>query len=240
MPAGGRRDRREARDDGGRAEQDLGHEHQRGPVVDLGGDPLGQVGHGLGRHPDDLDTGLREAGELPAGGVELPVGRHHAGPGGEVERRHEPHEEGVGAVGERDDARAAIPRAVVAQPGRPARPDPVGLGEGAVPLLVDERGRVVERLELALARDVGPRLVAVPGEQQPLVDARGAVVLRQPGGVGQRRARRPGALRHQNRLRTSHSGGNAGRSVLRRYAAPADPPVPIFAPMVRSTIFTWR
>ena len=41
--------------------------------------------------------------------------------------------------------------------------------------------------------------------------------------------------------RISHRSGNAGcASVVRRYCAPADPPVPGLAPIVRSTIFTWR
>jgi 2-polyprenyl-6-methoxyphenol hydroxylase-like FAD-dependent oxidoreductase len=41
--------------------------------------------------------------------------------------------------------------------------------------------------------------------------------------------------------RMSHRSGNAGRnSVDLKYSAPADPPVPIRAPMIRSTILRWR
>jgi hypothetical protein len=29
-------------------------------------------------------------------------------------------------------------------------------------------------------------------------------------------------------------------SVVRKYSTPAEPPVPRFVPIVRSTIFTWR
>ena len=44
-----------------------------------------------------------------------------------------------------------------------------------------------------------------------------------------------------NSVRTSHSSGNTGWwSVVRRYAAPLDPPVPGCEPIVRSTIFTCR
>lgn len=41
------------------------------------------------------------------------------------------------------------------------------------------------------------------------------------------------------RERIAHRSGNAGRnSVPRRYAAPDEPPVPVLAPMIRSTILT--
>src|ERR1043166_2446825 len=41
--------------------------------------------------------------------------------------------------------------------------------------------------------------------------------------------------------RIAHKSGNAGwLSVVSRYSAPADPPVPAFVPIVRCTIFTWR
>src|SRR5204863_6801024 len=36
------------------------------------------------------------------------------------------------------------------------------------------------------------------------------------------------------------SGKSGWKSVLRKYSAPADPPVPVLVPIVRSTIFTWR
>ncbi len=38
----------------------------------------------------------------------------------------------------------------------------------------------------------------------------------------------------------AHKSGKVGRpTVVRRYVAPAEPPVPRLPPMVRSTIFTW-
>ena len=41
--------------------------------------------------------------------------------------------------------------------------------------------------------------------------------------------------------RISQRSGKTGRnSVLRRYSTPDDPPVPPFAPMIRSTACTWR
>ena len=53
-------------------------------------------------------------------------------------------------------------------------------------------------------------------------------------------ARPTDAIAH-SRPRTAHRSGNSGvNRVLRRYAAPEDPPVPDLSPIVRSTIFTWR
>jgi hypothetical protein len=39
---------------------------------------------------------------------------------------------------------------------------------------------------------------------------------------------------------SQRSGNRLWPMVLRRYSAPVDPPVPVFVPIVRSTIFTWR
>jgi hypothetical protein len=57
--------------------------------------------------------------------------------------------------------------------------------------------------------------------------------------------RDPAGGRHRapihNSVLIAHRSGNAGRfSVVIRYYAPADPPVPRRVPMVRWTIFTWR
>ena len=122
----------------------------------------------------------------------------------------------------------------------------VGLRERALPLLVDVARGVVERLDHALERDVGPRLMGVPGEQEPVADAEHRVVARERVGAAAQVLRRERAGR--GRLGAAHScdrtaqrSGNIGRkSVVRRYAAPDDPPVPILSPIVRSTIFTWR
>ena len=98
----------------------------------------------------------------------------------------------------------------------------------------------------ALERHVGPRLVGVPGEQEPVGDAEHRIVARErvgaPAQVLRREragSRRPGAAHSCDR--TAQRSGNIGwKSVVRRYAAPDDPPVPILSPIVRSTIFTWR
>ena len=101
----------------------------------------------------------------------------------------------------------------------------LGLRERALPLQVGVLGRVLPRLQLALARDVGPRLVRVPGQKQPLGDPEGRVVL--------------GKTLDQSSLRTAQRSGKNGLwSVERRYSAPY-PPVPVRVPIVRSTIFTW-
>ena len=53
--------------------------------------------------------------------------------------------------------------------------------------------------------------------------------------------RKVGYVLAHNRARISQRSGKSGwPKVERKYAAPADPPVPVFTPIVRSTIFTWR
>jgi len=79
-----------------------------------------------------------------------------------------------------------------------------------------------------------------------IADAEHRVVARERAGAAAQVLRRERAGRR--RLGAAHScdrtaqrSGNIGRkSVVRRYAAPEDPPVPILSPIVRSTIFTWR
>jgi hypothetical protein len=42
-------------------------------------------------------------------------------------------------------------------------------------------------------------------------------------------------------VRIAHRSGNSGLNrVFLRYSTPAEPPVPVFMPMVRWTILTWR
>ena len=162
----------------------------------------------------------REPRELAAQRVELAVGADEARARAQVERREQADDELVG-VGAQGDLAVRV-----AEQRPEAGAHLLGLGERPPPLLVHVAGGVVEGLDLALERDVRPRLVGVPGEQQPLGDAEARVVLGQ---------------RVHRRLRTAHrSGKAASKSVVRRYAAPDEPPVPALSPMVRSTILTWR
>ena len=83
---------------------------------------------------------------------------------------------------------------------------PLRLRERPLPLEVRVLGRVLPRLELPLAPDVRPRLMRVPGQEQPLGDAELRVVLRE---------------RVQSSLRTAQRSGKNGLcSVERRYSAP--------------------
>ena len=161
-----------------------------------------------------------EPRELAAQRVELAVGADEPRARAQVERREQADDELVGVDAQRDLA------VRVAEQRPKAGAHLLGLGERPPPLLVHVARGVVEGLDLALERDVRPRLVGVPGEQQPLGDAEARVVLGQ---------------RVHRRLRTAHrSGKAASKSVVRRYAAPDEPPVPALSPMVRSTILTWR
>ena len=123
------------------------------------------------------------------------------------------------------------PRAI-SPPGSPssapeAGPHLVGLGERPPPLLVHVARGVVEGLDVALERDVRPRLVRVPGEQQPLGDAEARVVARER--VHSRRAHRPQV--GEGRRRRASCAGTPRRTSR---------PCPALSPIVRSTIFTWR
>ena len=52
-------------------------------------------------------------------------------------------------------------------------------------------------------------------------------------------ARLSTSFKSSNRI-SQRSGKTGWNSVLRRYPTPDDPPVPTFAPMIRSTAFTCR
>ena len=112
---------------------------------------------------------------------------------------------------------------IVKQPPHPLA-QALRLRERPLPFEIGVLGRVLPRLQLPLARHVRPRLVRVAGQEQPLGNAEGRVVLRE---------------RIQSSLRTAQRSGKNGLcSVERRYSAPY-PPVPCRVPIVRSTIFTW-
>ena len=125
--------------------------------------------------------------------MELAVGADQSRTAAQVERREEAQQQVVGRAAERDLGTR------LAEQGTEAVADPLGLRERTLPLLVDVARRVLERLHLALERDVGPGLVRVAGEQQPLGNAKARVV----------RGERVGA---HSSVRTDHRSGNAGCS----------------------------
>ena len=178
----------------------------------------------------DVKRFLVQPRELSAERVELGIGGDQPGVTPEVERREEADHELVRVLPERDLG-FRLPKET---------PEPVpnllGLGERAVPLLVDVPRRVLERLELTFARHVGPGLVRVAGQKQAIGDAERGVV----GGQGVRRPPQLVELDHSS-LRTDQRSGNAGLlRVVCRYGAPGEPPVPGLLPIVRSTILTCR
>ena len=75
------------------------------------------------------------------------------------------------------------------------------LRERPLPLEIRVLGRVLPRLELPIAPDVGPRLVRVPGQQQPLGDAELRVVRGE---------------RVQSSLRTAQRSGKNGLCSVER------------------------
>src|SRR5207249_10047813 len=121
---------------------------------------------------------------------------------------------------------------------REAAPHAVRHGESVLPLVVYVLRRVEPGALLGLETDVRPGLMRVAGQEQPLGDAEPAVVTRERVGARVERPRRHAA---HSSVRIAQRSGNAGLfSVVSRYSAPVDPPVPGFVPMVRCTIFTCR
>src|SRR5688572_27454264 len=115
---------------------------------------------------------------------------------------------------------------IVEQP-REATTYLVGFLEREIPDVVDMLGGIEPGLLLRLERHIGPRLMRVAGQQNPLGYAKATVMLGKLFGAD-----------HSSERIAQRSGKAGWLSVLMRYSAPADPPVPIFVPIVRCTIFT--
>ena len=161
------------------------------------------------------------ASELAPGRVEFAV----AGEDAQFRRigaragRDEADEEIVG-VGREDDGRRIGDAKLVRDIGLGLGPDRIHY---LVPFHVGEAGGVLPAFDLPVERSVGPEMMAMRGEVEP------------PGRRFQ--APREEALETHMSVRKSHSAGKARfSSVERRYAAPAEPPVPGFRPMIRSTV----
>ena len=136
------------------------------------------VRRGLGRDLDDREALLTEPVELAADGVELPVGRDEPGTGPQRQDGEEPDEQVVRALGE-----GVLAIWILEQSPRSPGRTSLGHGEGALPLVVHQLGGVLPGLELSLARTVGPRLVGVAGQEQPVGHPKGAVVGRERVGA---------------------------------------------------------
>ena len=169
----------------------------RGAVVDRGGHPLGQRVDRLGGHPHDLDARLGEPVELAAQAVELAVRGHQ--PRAAAARGRGPTAAGsssswvLSAEGDLG-VRVVEPRPAPRRgPGRPARSASAHLSSTA-------SAASSKRRDQALAGHVGPRLVRVAGEQEPVrhpeppvVRRRGRSASGQPveqGPIGPGRGRR--------------------------------------------------
>ena len=147
-------------------------------------------------------------GELAADAVELAVGGDQPGPGApQVEAGEQPDHQLVRAGGQGDLTVRVVQQAAVAGAHL------VGLGHGAVPLVVGGGRGVVERLGLPLAGHVGPRLVGMAGEEQPLGHPEPGVVRCQAIGGG--RAGRRGWSQLRSGWPTGR-GRRAGTASVRR------------------------
>ena len=117
----------------------------------------------------------------------------------ERERGEQAHHQLVG-VGRQRDAAARVAE----QAGEPL-PDLFGPGEGALPLLVHQLRRVEPRVGLGLEADVGPGLVRMAGEEQPVRHPEAPVVRRE--GIG--RAGERGEV-HYSSVRMAQRSGKSG------------------------------
>ena len=193
-------------------------------IVDGASETLGQRFGRPGGDLDDREPLFGEAIELPPDGVELAVGGHELRPGAERQRRQQPRDELVRVLTERDIAVGIVQQATetLLHAG--------GLLRRAHPFVVDQLRRVEPRPLLRIERHVRPRLMRVAGQQQPFGDTKAGVVGSEIVDV---------VHGGYNCDRICQRSGKSGRpTVCCRYAAPAEPPVPLFAPIVRSTIFT--
>ncbi len=240
----------ESRDDLGGGEEHRGHQRAGRAAIHAIGQTVGERRDRGRRDLDYLEAFLRQPVELAPRAVELAVCGHDPRAGAQVQRGQQPDHQLVGARGEGDVA------VRIAQKPPVARAHAVGDDGNPVPLVIHVLGGIQPGAPLTLEGHVRPRLMRVSGEQEALRDPEASVV----GGervrravqvfgadVGARRAGRPDGRRVRSgrdahrRDRIAQRSGKAGRNnVVRRYSAPEDPPVPGFAPMVRSTILTWR
>src|SRR3989475_5370783 len=188
------------------------------------GEPLGER---RGRERGDRDDGdrfLTETLELTPDGVKLSGGRDDAGSSAEGQGGAPPADRLVGVRAESDRAIG-----VVEQPRKPAL-HPARHGKRALPLLVHVLGRVEPGALLGLEPHVGPCLMRVACQQQSVRDPEAAIMRREGVRTAVQRLRRH--VGHSS-VRIAQRSGKAGLfSVVSRYSAPADPPVPGFVPMV--------
>ena len=112
--------------------------------------------------------------ELPADGVEFTVGRHQARAVLERQAREQPHYQLVRVLAQRQLT------AVVAEQSAVASAHSFGDFKSTVPFLIDVFRCVAPSLLLALEPPVRPSLMRVPGEQQPVGNAKLAVLRGQP------------------------------------------------------------
>ena len=196
----------ESADDAGVAVEDGGDEHARRLVVRRETEPLGERVDRVHRHPNDGESLLLQPVELAPDGVELPRGRHEPRPRAQRQGGEEADDEFVGVRAQRV---VPVVRALGASEefGVPGA-DPIPAGERLLPLPVHEPGGVLPGPELSREAAVGPRLVRMSREEQPLRDPEAGIVrserVRLPVQVLRREAR-------HSSVRIAHRSGNTGR-----------------------------
>ena len=157
---------------------------------------------GSARDPGDVDPHLGEPRELSARTVELAVGGDDARAFAKRQRGKEANEQLVGVRTEGDAA------ARVSEESRVARPHSLGAGARRLPLVVDEARGGVDRASVPFPRTVGPRLVGVAGEQEPVSDVEARVVAGDGVGVGVQLG--GGRNEVHRRSRIAQRSGNTG------------------------------
>ena len=94
--------------------------------------------------------------------------------------------------------------------------------------------------EAALVDEVQVHVVIREGRKRDAV-LTGDGPVTQGRVVAEEGAQRVGVVGHHSSVRTAYSSGKKVRSSARcRNGTPLEPPVPVFSPMIRSTVFRWR
>jgi YVTN family beta-propeller protein len=167
-PTCGREDVEASDDLGGLEEHRRYHRAER-PRIDRCDHALGQRFNGSRRHPDDHHPFLCEPIDLAPDAVEFAIGGDDARTLEERECGEPACDELVGVLAERDVL------CLVANETGETGADGRSLLCRSRPLFIDELRGVEPRTLLRFEPDIGPRLMRVAGEQQPLADSESRV-----------------------------------------------------------------
>ena len=166
---------RDVRDDLGRLEQHRRQQHAANSIVHLAGNALGEGVDRMRRNLSHLDAHFSKSIELPPQRVKLTRRRDQrtAARSRYQHRRQQPHDQFVCVLTEDDVAVGIV------QQSLPSGANAISDNAGAIPFVVHELGRIEPCPLLRFERDIGPCLMRMTGEQNPLTNPKPRVMPRQ-------------------------------------------------------------